>query len=170
MKKEIKRIEPFVWLKEKKFFSPGRKGFLILTTDSIAIVTSSSSENLKEEKVDGAWKDLGKDIARGMGVDTEHEISHLIGKYTYEDFEQDMKNDLNFEIKFDSIIRLEVGDYHFLANKLLVVYQDGKKERKYDFIKIKRIEERSPLDITVIGTMYDWENVKNMFLSLKDKK
>ena len=170
MKKQVRFIVPFVWGKRKKLLSFGRKGFLILTTHSIAIVEHSISEKLKEENVDGNWKSLAKDIGRSMGVDTEHKISPFIGDYTIEDFERDIENAINFEIKFDSIIRLEIDDYHWQANKLLVVYQDKNKERKCDFVKIKSIEEQNGLVSGVTGMMFDWETVKNTILSLKDRQ
>jgi len=163
-------IEPFVWGKRKKLLSFGRKGFLILTTYSISIVESSISEKLKEENVDSNWKSLAKDIGRSMGVDTEHEISPFVGDYTIEDFERDIKYKINFEIKFDSIIRLEIDDFHWQANKLLVVYKDEKKERKCDFVKMKSIEKQHGLVSGVTGMMFDWETVKNIILSLKDRK
>ena len=169
MRKEILDCEPFVWTGTSS--GSGYYGFLFLTTDSIALLVSSKSGKLEENREDGFLKSVAKDVMNSLGGGGEwaHEVSHSIGDYTIEDFEEDMKISGNLEIKFDLINELRIMPYSSYE-RLWVMYNDGKEDHERYFVKAEKIHEEygSPSGIT--PGPFNWELTKNIILAIKDMK
>lgn len=94
-------------------------------------------------------------------------MSHSIGDYTIENFDEDMKNKSNFEIEFDGIIQLAIRPYNAGGNRLIVVYNDGKKDRECDFVKALEVKKENSLNTGVTSQLYDWEIVAEFIIRKK---